>query len=119
VRTGGTLRLASFQDVIHVDTALAYSPWSLPITFATCAKLFNHPDEPGTAGGRIVPEVVRSYTVSRDLRTYAFVLRRTFRFHTGAPVTAQSFADASNAMPIRECTPRQRASCGRSRAQRR
>ena len=27
---------------------------------------------------------------------YTFELKRTFRFHTGAPVTAQSFADAFN-----------------------
>ena len=33
---------------------------------------------------------------SRDRRTYTFDLKRTFRFHTGAAVTARSFADAFN-----------------------
>ena len=47
-RKGGTLRLASVDDVT-VDTALAYDPWSAPVEFATCAKLFNHPDAPGAA----------------------------------------------------------------------
>ena len=64
--------------------------------FATCAKLFNYPDAPGAAGARVVPEVVDRYTVSRDGRTYTFVLKQTFRFHTGARVTAQSFAAAIN-----------------------
>ena len=95
-RKGGTLRIASGPDVIHVDTALAYTPYSLPIGYATCAKLFNYPDAPGSAGTRLVPEVVDRFTVARDGRTYTFTLKKTFRFHTGAAVTAQSFADAFN-----------------------
>ena len=64
--------------------------------YATCAKLFNYPDAPGAAGLRLIPEVVRTYTVSRDGRTYTFDLRRTFRFHSGAQVTARSYVDAFN-----------------------
>src|SRR5262245_59823291 len=82
-RKGGILRLASFQEVDSVDTALAYTPWSLPVVYATCAKLFNLPDAPGAAGTKVVPEVVRAYAVSRDGRTYTFELERTFRFSTG------------------------------------
>ncbi|HET9286842.1 MAG TPA: ABC transporter substrate-binding protein [Gaiella sp.] len=95
-RKGGILRMGSFEDVGQLDTALGYGGPSWAITFATCAKLFNHPDEDGAAGARVIPEVVRSYTVSRDRRTYDFELRRTFRFHTGVQVTAQSFAAAFN-----------------------
>ena len=96
VRKGGTLRLGTFQDVYYVDPALAYTGWSAPVTFATCAKLFNHPDAPGAAGTRVIPEVVERYAVSKDGRVYTFDLRRSFRFHTGAAVTARSFADAFN-----------------------
>ena len=60
----------------------------------TCAKLFNLPDVSGAEGTNVVPEIVRTWRVSRDRRTYTFDLKRTFRFHTGAHVTAQSFADA-------------------------
>ena len=100
-RTGGTLRLASVDDVV-VDTALAYDPTSWPIQVATCAKLFNHPDAEGAEGTKVIEEVVRDYDLSADRRSYTFELRRTFRFHTGAPVTAQSFADAFDrvAQPI-------------------
>ena len=94
-RKGGTLRVASLAVRGPLDTGLnLHIP--LPISFATCAKLFNHPDEAGKSGTQIVPEVVNSHTVSRDGRIYEFELKRTFRFHTGAPVTAQSFADAFN-----------------------
>ena len=70
--------------------------------FATCAKLFNHSDEAGAAGARVIPEVVQSYTLSRDKRTYDFELRRTFRVR----VTAQSFAAAfnRNAHPAQKAT---------------
>ena len=93
-RKGGTLRLGLPADVDFVDPALAYRPRSWPFGFATCAKLFNYPDAPGAAGTRLMPEVVDRFTVSRDRRTYTFELKKTFRFHTGARVTAQSFADA-------------------------
>ena len=91
---GGTLRVSRNTDVDYVDSALAYSSWSWPVGYATCAKLFNYPDESGAAGTRLLPEVVDRYTVSKDGRTYTFVLKPTYRFHTGARVTAQSFADA-------------------------
>jgi peptide/nickel transport system substrate-binding protein len=93
---GGTLRYSLGADVDFVDPALAYFARSWPIGFATCAKLFNYPDAPGAAGTRLIPEVVDRFTVSNDGRTYTFSLKKTFRFHTGAPVTAQSFVDAFN-----------------------
>jgi ABC-type oligopeptide transport system substrate-binding subunit len=93
---GGTLRVSSFADLDYVDPALAYGTTSWQIVYATCAKLFNYPDAGGAAGTRVVPEVVDRYTVSPDGRSYTFTLKRTFRFHTGASVTAESFADAFN-----------------------
>jgi len=96
-RKGGTLRVSSSVDVDYVDPALAYKglgTWS--IGFATCAKLFNYPDASGAAGTRLIREVVRDFRVSGDGRVYTFELRRTFRFHTGAAVTAHSFAAAFN-----------------------
>ena len=63
---------------------------------ATCAKLFRTVYDPDTGKPRVVPEVVRSTNPSNGGRTYTFELKRTFRFDTGEPVTAQSFADAFN-----------------------
>jgi ABC-type oligopeptide transport system substrate-binding subunit len=94
---GGTLRLMWGAEPESIDPAVAIGNvggWTL--LYATCAKLFNTVQGPDAARPRIVPEVVRSYTVSRDSLTYTFELRRTFRFHTGEPVNAQSFADAIN-----------------------
>jgi peptide/nickel transport system substrate-binding protein len=93
-RKGGTLRLSTFGDVDYVDPALMGTSFSWPIGYATCARLFGYPDAPGAEGTRLIHEVVRGFRVSRDGKTYTFELKRTFRFHTGAPVTARSFADA-------------------------
>ena len=93
-RKGGTLRMSYPIDVSLVDPALAYSGELWQLEYPTCAKLFNYPDAAGAAGTRLVPEVVDRYTVSEDGRTYTFTLKQTFRFHTGARVTAQSFSDA-------------------------
>jgi peptide/nickel transport system substrate-binding protein/oligopeptide transport system substrate-binding protein len=101
-RKGGTLRWARDTDVDFVDPALASFVWSWQIEFATCAKLFNYPDAAGVAGTRVVPEVVDRFTVSPSGKLYTFELKRTFRFHTGAPVTAGSFAEAFN----RDANPR-------------
>ena len=40
------------SDVDSVDPALAYTSHRGSLEFATCAKLFNYPDEPGAAGTR-------------------------------------------------------------------
>ena len=94
VRKGGILRLSTSGDVDSVDPAVMGTTVSLPIGYATCARLFGYPDAPGAEGTRLIPEVVRRSRVSRDGKTYTFELKRTFRFHTGAPVTARSFRDA-------------------------
>jgi ABC-type oligopeptide transport system substrate-binding subunit len=101
-RKGGTLRWSSFLDVDFVDPALGYTPRSWMLANATCATLFNYPDRAGTAGARVIPEVVDRFTVSPNKKIYTFDLKRTFRFDNGAPVTAQSFADAFS----RDANPR-------------
>jgi peptide/nickel transport system substrate-binding protein len=96
-RRGGTLRVMFGAEPDSVDPALAVGnvgSWTL--LYATCAKLFNTLPDPDTGRRRVAPEVVRSFGVSNDGRTYTFELKRTFRFHNRMPVTAQSFADAFN-----------------------
>ena len=95
-KKGRVLRIGSETDVDSVDPALAGLPISWMVENATCAKLFNNPDASGAAGAQVIKEVVDHYEVAPNLKTYIFDLRKTFRFQTGAPVTAQSFAYAFN-----------------------
>lgn len=105
-RRGGTLRLMWGAAPDSLDPALANGQLgSWIILDATCAKLFTTVRVADTGKKRVVREVVRSTTRSNGGRTYTFELERTFRFATGEPVTARSFAAAIN----RNADPRMRS----------
>ena len=91
--TGGTLRVETPTDVDFLDPALAYLPLSAQILHSTCATLLNYPDEEGTAGAQLVPELAEAIPTPTDGgRAYTFRIRRGYRFAppSGEPVTARS-----------------------------
>jgi peptide/nickel transport system substrate-binding protein len=89
VPEGGVFRVAGAPDAI--DPAITLDAYDA--LQATCAKLMNYPDRPMPEGTRVVPEVAARYpAVSRNGTTFTFTIRKGFRFSTGAPVTARSFA---------------------------
>jgi peptide/nickel transport system substrate-binding protein len=96
-REGGTFRVSLWSQLFDsVDPARAspqFITWVIVDT--TCARLMAHPDKPAPVGSRLVPEVARTAPrVSRDFRTFTFILRRGFRFSNGTPVEARAFARA-------------------------
>jgi ABC-type transport system substrate-binding protein len=96
-KKGGTLRIGRPRDIDSVDPAIAYNPDSWMNEFATCAKLYNYPDQRGARGAIVMPEVATGFPrVSRDGKTETINLRRTYRFNTGARVTAANFVAAFN-----------------------
>jgi ABC-type transport system substrate-binding protein len=90
-RQGGIFRYGSVGPSVQIDPQLAYVSTAWWLEYATAAKLFNYPDRAGQAGTRLVPEVASRYSVSRDGKTWTFVMRKGFRFSDGLPVTAASF----------------------------
>ena len=102
-KKGGTLRLSSILDLDSVDPAIAYLPQSWMVEFATCAQLYSYPDKPAPEGAIPIPEVATGFPqASEDGRTQVIQLKRTYRFHTGAPVTAANYVAAFN----RDANPR-------------
>jgi oligopeptide transport system substrate-binding protein len=97
-RQGGTLRFARTpNDIDSVDPALAYAVDSGEIEFATCAKLYNYPDQPEPEGAIVAPELATGFPkVSRDGKTQTIQLKRTYRFHTGQWITSANFVAAFN-----------------------
>jgi ABC-type oligopeptide transport system substrate-binding subunit len=94
---GGTLRVSSEGDIDSVDPAVAYSADSWWLEYATCAKLYNYPDAAAPKGALVTPEVANGFPrVSDSGRTQTIKLRRTYRFHTGARVSAANFVAAFN-----------------------
>jgi ABC-type transport system substrate-binding protein len=71
---------------------------SVAVGDATCALLLRYPvAPPPIVRYDLVPEVATGYpAVSPDGKTYAFTVRKGYRFSTGAPVTAASYAAAIN-----------------------
>ena len=95
---GGILSIAFSPafPVMYVDPALSFSPTDWSLLDATCARLYSYPDKAAPRGYRPQPEVAASSSVSKDLKTYTFRLRRGFRFSNGDPVRASAFAHAIN-----------------------
>ncbi len=91
-RKGGIFRIVATQ-IDTIDPATSIYAWSE--LSATCAHLMTYTDKPAPAGLRLEPEVATAWPrVSPDGKTYTFTIRRGFRFNTGEPVTAASFAHA-------------------------
>jgi ABC-type transport system substrate-binding protein len=104
-KEGGALTIG-VRDFDFVDPALVLDPAASDVPSvvaatwgaedASCAMLFRYPyTRPPTVRFDLVPEVASGYpTVSDGGKTYAFTIRKGFRFSTGEPVTAQSYANA-------------------------
>ncbi len=91
---GGVARLNAVSQLDSMDPALAYTPITWQLLYATCTKLVNYPDKAGPAGSQLVPEVARSLPArSADGKTYTFAIRNGFRFSppSNQAVTAQTF----------------------------
>jgi ABC-type transport system substrate-binding protein len=94
IRNGGIFRISE-PGIDYIDPALEVNAGAF--LTATCANLMRYADEPLPGGLRLVPEVAAGYPrVSRDGKTFTFTIRKGFRFSTGAPVTAASFAHEIN-----------------------
>jgi ABC-type transport system substrate-binding protein len=105
VQEGGTLMIGA-RNLDFIDPALTQSfnsgtsigLVSVGLEDATCALLFRYPvASPPVVRYNLVPEVATGYpALSYDGRTYTFTIRSGYKFSTGAPVTAASFANAIN-----------------------
>jgi DNA-binding SARP family transcriptional activator/ABC-type transport system substrate-binding protein len=75
-------------------TDVTSNPLMAQIEEATCAKLLNYPDAPGSEGWRLQPEIAASMpAVSNGGRTYTFTVSSGYRFSppSNEPVTAEVF----------------------------
>jgi peptide/nickel transport system substrate-binding protein len=91
------ISLAPQAGLDYIDPALSYTPPGWALIDTTCARLMAYPDKPPPVGYRAAPEVASAFPkVSRDLKTFTFTLRSSFRFSDGTPVRANAFARAIN-----------------------
>jgi peptide/nickel transport system substrate-binding protein len=95
-REGGTFRVAFAIGRLHtIDPALGDFPIAKHLLAPACATLVGYPDKPLPAGFRLAPDLAENeQAVSKDGKTYTFMIRKEARFSTGAAVTARAFAHA-------------------------
>ena len=84
LKRGGVYRVV-IPGIDSIDPAITYGP-AAPYLDASCAFLLRGASTPDVAADQP--------TISDGGKTYTFRLRKTFRFNTGTPVTAASFAHA-------------------------
>jgi ABC-type transport system substrate-binding protein len=95
VKEGGTFRVNLGPIHDYIDPALAYRSNSWALLDTTCATLMAYPDKPAPQGFELVTGVARAFpTASKDLKTWTFTLRTSYRFSDGTPVRASAFARA-------------------------
>src|SRR5437660_219684 len=75
-----------------MDPAQAYTGQAWPLMYHVYEPLVTYPHRAGRAGGRLVPELAQSMPkISRNGKTYTFVLRKGLRYSNGKPVRASDF----------------------------
>ncbi|HEU0195277.1 MAG TPA: ABC transporter substrate-binding protein [Gaiellales bacterium] len=99
------MKAAWHGGIDFIDPALAYYQESWQVEYATCVKLLNYPDKPAPAGYALQPEAASSMPQITDSgKTYTFTVPAgKYKFNTGEPVTAQTYADAL----MRDLNPKQ------------
>ena len=104
-KPGGTIKAAWHGGIDFIDPALAYYQESWQIEYATCVNLLGYPDKPAPEGYQLQPEAASAMpTVSSDGLTVTFTVPPgKYKFNTGEPVTAQTFADSL----MRDLNPKQ------------
>jgi ABC-type transport system substrate-binding protein len=90
-KKGGILKVSLFAGIENIDPQRSYYVPESQYEWLTQRPLLNFAHAEGARGYRLLNEGARSYTVSRDGRTYTFHLRRGMRFSNGTAVTAANY----------------------------
>jgi ABC-type transport system substrate-binding protein len=90
-RKGGILKVNLFAGIENIDPQRSYYVPESQYEWLTQRPLLNFAHAEGARGYRLLNEGAKSYTVSRDGRTYTFHIRKGMRFSDGSAVTAANY----------------------------
>jgi len=90
-KKGGILKVSLSQGIENIDPQRSYYVPESQYEWLTQRPLLNFAHAEGARGYRLLNEGARSYTVSRDGRTYTFHVRVGMKFSNGSPVTAANY----------------------------
>lgn len=86
-RFGGTLRMASFDDMRSLDTAIGYDVSSWRFERLIYDGLLNYKDD----SAELEPAIARAMPTIEDGRIFTFALRDDVLFHNGRKVVSEDF----------------------------
>jgi peptide/nickel transport system substrate-binding protein len=90
-KKGGILKVSLAQGIENIDPQRSYYVPESQYEWLTQRPLLNFAHAEGARGYRLLNEGAKSYTVSRDGRTYTFHIRTGMRFSNGQAVTAANY----------------------------
>jgi peptide/nickel transport system substrate-binding protein len=90
-KKGGIFKASLFAGIENIDPQRSYYVPEWQYEWLTGRMHLNYRHATGGRGYQLVNDAAKSYTVSRDGRTYTFHLRKGMKFSDGKPVTAANF----------------------------
>ncbi|MFV8163538.1 ABC transporter substrate-binding protein [Mycobacterium sp. 134] len=100
---GGTLHVASVEDIDALDPLIAYSAESWQVIRATTRQLVTYAGSKDGIGDdtKVVPDLAESWDISPDRLTYTFHLRDNIAYSgaSSRPITARDFVYAVKRFP--------------------
>jgi ABC-type transport system substrate-binding protein len=93
-KSGGILKFSLFAGIENIDPQRSYYRPEWQYEWLTARPLLNFVHKRGALGFRLVNDGSRSYTVSRDGRTYTFHLRRGMKLSDGTRLAAPNYKRA-------------------------
>src|SRR5947207_14551984 len=90
-KKGGILKVSLTVGIENIDPQRSYYVPESQYEWLTQRPLLNFAHAEGARGYRLLNEGAKSYTVSRDGRTYTFHIRQGMRFSDGSAVTAANY----------------------------
>jgi len=94
VRKGGILKFSLFAGIENIDPARSYYVPEWQYEWQTGRPLLDFAHLTGARGYRLLNNGAKSYTVSRNGKTYTFRIRSGMRFSSGAPIRASNYRHA-------------------------
>lgn len=93
-RKGGILKFTLFAGIENIDPQRSYYVPEWQYEWLTGRPLLNFAHQTGARGYRLVNDGAKSYTVSRDGKTYTFRIRQGMKFSNGSKLNANNYKHA-------------------------
>jgi len=90
-RKGGIFKATLFAGIENIDPQRTYYVPEWQYEWLTARSLLSFAHQTGARGYRLVRDGAKSYTVSKNGKTYTFNIRRGMKLSNGAPITAKNY----------------------------